>query len=292
MARIFIAGSNGQLGTDCQRVFAEHTLLAQDMPEIDITSRDSVTSAMNEFKPDFLINCAAYTAVDKAESDESLCHAVNAVGPAVLARECKLNGTFLVHISTDYVFSGDRAVPEPWLETDVPSPVTVYGRTKLDGEKAIQSSGCRHAILRTAWLYGAHGKNFPKTMLRLALADPAKTIRVVNDQFGCPTCSMQLALQIKKLIEQPVPPTGLFHAAAQGHTSWYGFAREFLTLMNVPFTMEPCTTADYPTPAHRPANSILENAALKSLGICTMDDWRAALQDFVRQNRNSLITGG
>ncbi len=288
MAKILIAGSNGQLGTDCQSVFAEHDLLALDMPEIDITSRDSVASAIIDFKPDVLINCAAYTAVDKAESDQALCHAVNATGPALLAEECKRLGTLLVHISTDYVFSGDKAVPEAWLETDVPSPATVYGRTKLKGEKAIQSSGCRYAILRTAWLYGAHGKNFPKTMLRLALSDPAKTIRVVNDQFGCPTCSMQLALQIKKILDQPVPPTGLFNAAAQGYTTWYGFAREFLTLMNVPYKMEPCTTADYPTPARRPANSILENAKLKNLGLCIMDDWRTALGNFVAQNRSSL----
>jgi dTDP-4-dehydrorhamnose reductase len=289
MPKILITGSAGQLGVDCMDVLSGHNVRGLDLPHIDITSKDSVTRAIMEFKPDILVNCAAYTAVDKAESDEELCRAVNADGPAILASECRENNIYLIHVSTDYVFSGDRDIPEPWLETDEANPCTVYGKTKREGEMAIQASGCDYAILRTAWLYGAHGKNFLKTMLRLAMADSEKTIRVVDDQFGCPTWSYNLATQIKQLVECTEKPTGLFHAVSQGYTTWYGFAKEFLTLMNVPFKMEPCTTADYPTPARRPQNSILENAALKKCGICVMDDWKNALNGFTKANRLLLI---
>ena len=289
MSRILIAGCNGQLGNDCLRVLKHHDILAVDLPRIDITSASSVHDLIQHFKPGFLVNCAAYTAVDKAESDQKLCAAVNAAGPAVLADVCMKNDVFLVHVSTDYVFNGLRPVPEAWKESDTPDPTTVYGVTKLAGEQAIIASKCRYAILRTAWLYGAHGKNFPKTMLRLALADPKRTIRVVNDQFGCPTWSLRLANQIKAILESPAPPVGVFHAVAQGHTSWYGFASEFLRLMDVPHAIEPCTTADYPTPAKRPMNSILDDAALKAIGLCRMDGWKDALSEFVRENRTALL---
>ena len=289
MSRILIAGCNGQLGHDCVATLAAHEILALDVPRIDITSAASVRSHLADFHPDAVVNCAAYTAVDKAESDAALCRAVNAEGPRVLAEACRESGAYLVHVSTDYVFDGLREPPRPWRETDSTGPATVYGRTKLDGERAVAATGCRHAILRTAWLYGAHGKNFPKTMLRLALANPTKPLRVVADQYGCPTWSDRLARQIQKLIDQPAPPTGLFHAVALGHTTWYGFASEFLRLMDVPYTILPCTTAEYPTPAKRPANSILEDAALAHLGLCVMDDWHAALAAYVAAHRDALL---
>jgi len=289
VSRILIAGCNGQLGHDCVATLAAHEILALDVPRFDITSAASVRSHLADFHPDAVVNCAAYTAVDKAESDAALCRAVNAEGPRVLAEACRESGAYLVHVSTDYVFDGRREPPRPWLETDTPGPATVYGQTKLEGEQAIAASGCRHAILRTAWLYGAHGKNFPKTMLRLALANPEKPLRVVADQFGCPTWSDRLARQIKTLVEQPEPPQGLFHAVALGHTTWHGFASEFLRLMDVPHTIVPCSTAEYPTPAKRPANSILEDAALAALGLCVMDDWRAALAAYVAAHRDALL---
>ncbi len=289
MSRLLIAGCNGQLGSDCVTLFKKHELLPVDLPELDITSPESVRDLMAKFKPDCLINCAAYTAVDKAESDLDLCTKVNAVGPAVLAKACAETDTFLIHISTDYVFNGERPAPRPWLETDWPEPRTVYGKTKLAGEHAIADSGCRYAILRTAWLYGAHGKNFPKTMLHLALADPKRTIKVVNDQQGCPTWSLNLTEQIKAIIESASPPVGIFHAVSKGNTSWFGFASEFLRLMDVPHTLAPCTTAEYPTPAKRPANSILEDRALGELGLCKMNDWKASLALYVAQNRDALI---
>lgn len=289
MAKILIIGSKGQLGHDCIRTFAQHTTRAVDLPEIDITSLPSVQSICSEFRPDFVINCAAYTAVDQAESDAARCARINTEGPQILAAVCQQLNAFLVHISTDYVFRGDRTPPQPWLESDTPDPQTVYGRTKLAGEEAIVVSGCRFAILRTAWLYGIHGKNFPKTMLRLALATPSKPIRVVADQFGCPTGSAELAHQIRTLIEAPIPPQGRFHATAQGFTSWFDFAKAFLTLMAVPHTLIPCTSAEYPTPAKRPTNSILEDAALKAQGLCSMPNWHDALAQFVQTNRQTLL---
>lgn len=289
MSRLFITGCNGQLGSDCVQLFNNHELLPVDLPILDITSPESVRERIATFKPDYLINCAAYTAVDKAESDAGLCAKVNADGPAILAKACAEANVFLVHISTDYVFNGERPAPRPWLETDLPEPRTVYGKTKLAGEQAIALSGCRYAILRTAWLYGAQGKNFPKTMLRLALADAKRTIKVVNDQQGCPTWSLNLTEQIKALVESASPPVGVFHAVSKGSTTWYGFAAEFLRLMEVPHTLAPCSTSEYPTPAKRPANSILEDHALTALGLCKMNDWKTSLAHYVAQNREALI---
>lgn len=289
LPRLLIAGCNGQLGNDCVQVFKDYEILPVDLPELDITSPESVRGLIATFKPDALINCAAYTAVDKAETDIDLCTKVNVEGPAVLAKACADKNVFLVHVSTDYVFNGEKPTPRPWLETDLPEPRTVYGKTKLAGEQAISAAGCRYAILRTAWLYGTHGKNFPKTMLRLALADSDRTIKVVADQYGCPTWSLNLAEQIKALVEAPSLPVGVFHAVSRGSTTWHGFAAEFLRLMNVPHTLAPCTSTDYPTPAKRPVNSILEDRALDELGLCKMNHWQTSLARYVGQNRGALI---
>lgn len=288
-SKILITGSRGQLGTACQTSLKHHRLHSLDLPEIDIASPPSVQAACDAFKPDCLINCAAYTAVDQAETDQTACARVNTEGPRVLAKACAERNIYFIHISTDYVFNGNRPVPQPWTETDTPDPQTVYGHTKHAGECAIADTACRYAILRTAWLYGANGKNFPKTMLRLALADPARTIRVVNDQHGCPTSAADLAQQIKTLIDAPEHRTGCFHAVARNHTTWFDFAETFLRLMKVPHLLEPCTTAEYLTPAKRPANSILENRALGALGLCVMNTWEDALTQFVAQNHDALL---
>lgn len=288
-ARILITGCRGQLGTACRASLAHHALNCLDLPEIDIASPVSVQAACEAFKPDCLINCAAYTAVDQAENDVAACSRTNAEGPRVLAQTCAKNNIYFIHISTDYVFDGNRPVPQPWTEADTPNPKTVYGHTKLAGERAVANAGCHYAILRTAWLYSANGKNFPKTMLRLALAGPDRTIRVVNDQHGCPTSAYELAQQIKTLVDAPERPTGIFHAVARNHTTWHGFAEAFLRLMRVPHSLAPCTTADYPTPAKRPANSILENRALDAHGLCVMNTWEEALAQFVAENHDALL---
>jgi dTDP-4-dehydrorhamnose reductase len=205
----------------------------------------------------------------------------------VLAGWANRNGACLVHLSTDYVFDGCRPPPLPYLETDVPNPQSYYGVSKLAGEQAVQSSGARHAILRTAWLYGLHGANFLKTMLRLALRAPEQPIRVVNDQHGSATWSGRLALQIARVIESGAE--GLFHASAEGHSTWFELAGLFLRAMRVPHKLAPITTAEYPTAARRPANSILENARLKEAKINRMEPWDADVLAFADRFRERLL---
>lgn len=285
MNQILIIGCNGQLGTDCMSVVPQASGI--DFPEIDITDRFQTLETLTRLSPAAIVNCAAYTAVDACESDP-LCWKVNADGPKHLAEWAAANDVLLVHVSTDYVFSGDKPFFEACVETDATDPVSEYGKSKLAGERAVLASGARAAILRTAWLYGSTGKNFLKTMLRLALQNPEKEIRVVNDQFGSPTWSHTLARQIAAVIQTKA--TGVFHATSEGHCSWFDLASRFLQLMDVPHRIAPCTTADYPTPAKRPANSILENAALKKAGINLFGDWEEELDCFVEGNREALLS--
>jgi dTDP-4-dehydrorhamnose reductase len=196
------------------------------------------------------------------------------------------NDAYLLHVSTDYVFDGQRTLFEPYLESDGTAPVSEYGRSKRRGEEFVLESGAQAAILRTAWLYGAHGKNFLKTMLRLALQDSEREIRVVNDQFGSPTWSMSLARQMAAVAEDRL--TGVFHATSEGHGSWYDLARTFLEKMEVPFRMVPCDSSEYPTPARRPKNSILENQRLKEAGINLFRDWKEELDAFVQEHAEAL----
>jgi dTDP-4-dehydrorhamnose reductase len=286
--RVLVTGSKGQLGQDCLRVFrADHDVRGLDLPEFDVAAPERVAEALGGFGPDLVINCAAYTQVDRAESERDTARRVNADGPRLLAEFIERRGGHLVHISTDYVFDGRRAPPEPYVETDAPGPACVYGATKLEGERSVQGATRRHTIVRTAWLYGAGGANFLKTMLRRAVARPGETIRVVNDQHGSPTWSYRLALQLRKLAE--AGSRGLYHATAEGHCTWYELARAFLEAMGVEHRLVPCATAEYPTPARRPGNSILENARLKAAGLNVMVDWRSDLEEFVRAHRADLL---
>jgi dTDP-4-dehydrorhamnose reductase len=280
MQKILIVGSNGQLGHDCLEVFKENNVIGLDLPEIDITSLESLCSVININKPDVIVNCAAYTNVDAAENDEENAWKVNALGPKNLAKICNEKKIFLLHISTDYVFAGNRSLPEASIESDATAPVSVYGTTKLEGENAVAAETSDYAILRTAWLYGIHGKNFLKTMLRLAEEDSERVIRVVSDQYGSPTFSRTLAKQIKEVVEYRA--TGIFHAAGEGYCSWYDLAKTFLEQYGIPFKMEACTSDEYPTAAKRPTNSILENRRLKELKINVMVDWRVDLAEFTK----------
>ena len=284
MKNILIIGCNGQLGSDCMQVLAGAE--GVDFPEIDIANRERCLRKLDQLKPTVLVNCAAYTAVDACESDPA-CWKVNADGPKHLAEWAAANDAFLVHVSTDYVFSGNKPLYEACVETDETGPVSEYGRSKLAGEQAVLESGAKAAILRTAWLYGANGKNFLKTMLRLALQDAAREIRVVNDQFGSPTWSHTLARQIEAVIAAQA--TGVFHATSEGYCSWCELADSFLSMMDVPYRMAPCTSEEYPTPAKRPANSILENEHAKTLGINKFKDWKEELALFVRKHRDGLL---
>ncbi|SLM32997.1 RfbD [Desulfamplus magnetovallimortis] len=286
--KILLCGSNGQLGCDCIRVFEkEHKVMPFDLPEMDITDKQNVADLMQKTSPDLVINCAAYTQVDKCETNGDAAWAVNVEGAANLAEECRKLGALLFHVSTDYVFDGTKEPPLSYSETDPVNPLSVYGKTKLEGEKRIAEITEHHIIVRTAWLYGIGGQNFLKTMLRVALSDPERTIKVVNDQFGSPTWTLRLALQMERLIK--IQGQGIYHATSEGYCSWYELAINFLKLMEVPFNIVPCATSEYPTPARRPANSILENVRLKRSDNNKMTGWRHGLEQFVSRYRQELL---
>jgi dTDP-4-dehydrorhamnose reductase len=283
-----ITGAKGQLGADCERVFRKrHEVRAVARDEMDITDVSNVDSRIKQFLPDVIINCAAYTKVDKCETDRDAAWKVNVAGAENLAGGAEKYGSRLIHVSTDYVFDGRKSVPEPYVEIDETNPVSYYGMTKLEGEKAVKRAVGRFIIVRTAWLYGLSSQNFLKTMLRLALKNPNGKVKVVNDQFGSPTWTYRLALQIADLVETNI--TGIVHATAEGHCTWFELADYFLKKMDVPHTVIPCTTSEYPTPAVRPMNSILDNRKLKDKGMNIMAHWKADVDEFVFNFRKVLI---
>ncbi|HOW97620.1 MAG TPA: dTDP-4-dehydrorhamnose reductase [Kiritimatiellia bacterium] len=279
--RIFVTGSKGQLGRDSLDVFASLAEVAGlDLPDLDIADAGAVERTLSAFKPDAVINAAAYTQVDRAETDREAARRANADGPRVLAEYVERHGGLLVHVSTDYVFDGRRPPPRPYVETDPTGPASVYGRTKLEGEEAVRRATERHLILRTAWLYGASSRGFLRAILGRAVSNPGAPLRVVNDQFGSPTWSWRLARQIRKALEGGA--RGLYHAAGEGACTWFDFAAEFLRLLNVPARVEPCPATEYPRPAPRPRNSVLENARLKAEGLQVMRPWAEDLAEFAR----------
>jgi dTDP-4-dehydrorhamnose reductase len=286
--KIIIIGAGGQLGSDCCNLLStDNQVIGCDLPRIDIGNKTSVDTYLNETRPDVIVNCAAYTAVDACETELDLSWKINAEGPKFLAQAADRLGSRLIHISTDYVFDGTKPPPQAYCETDAPNPLSQYGRSKLAGEQAVAIGCANHVILRTAWLYSAYGKNFLKTMLKLALNNPQQQLKVVDDQYGSLTWSYTLTEQIRRLLHSDL--TGILHATSEGHSTWYGAARYFLDAMGVPYSMRPCTTAEYPTPAHRPANSILENHLLKQAGIATFGNWQEDIDRFVAKHREQLL---
>jgi len=286
MTRWLVTGAAGMLGRDLTALLTargeEFTALARD--DLDITDGGAAASAVSAVKPDVVVNCAAWTAVDAAEEHEAEALAVNGHGPANLAAACAGLGAVLVHPSTDYVFHGDASAP--YAEDAAPAPAGAYGRTKLAGERAVLAALPEAGyVVRTAWLYGAHGKNFVKTMLRLARSDVAPG--VVADQYGQPTWTADVAAKIYDLVTSAAP-AGIYHATSSGQTTWFGFAEEIFRLHHdleiqdrdterARLTPRPLTTAEYPTPAKRPAYSVLGHAAWHAAGIAPIGDWKDAL---------------
>lgn len=287
--KLVIIGCKGQLGTDCCNILArENETTGCDMPCVNIGNSERVDRYIAENRPDAIINCAAYTAVDACEKEPELCWRVNAEGPKYLAQAARRYNCRLIHISTDYVFDGTLEPPNGYTEKDSPNPLSEYGKSKLAGEQAVLEHAPNHIILRTAWLYSPYGRNFLKTMLRLAVQDPKRSLQVVDDQYGSLTWSYTLAQQIQKLLGTDLQ--GIVHASSEGHSTWYGAARYFLDAMNVEHNLQPCTTAEYPTPAPRPANSILINTRLNTAGISTFTTWQEDIDTFVHLYREQLLT--
>ncbi len=289
--KILLLGKNGQVGWELQRALAPlGELVALDRAGGgDLNDLPGLERTVRKVQPQVIVNAAAYTAVDKAESEPALAQTINALAPGVLAREAERGKALLVHYSTDYVFDGSGAVP--WTESDPTGPLSVYGRTKLEGEQAIAASGCRHLIFRTSWVYGARGGNFAKTMLRLA--GEREQLSVIDDQMGAPTGADLLADVTAHAIRHVLPPmrhndltpSGIYHLAAAGETSWCGYARFVLQqagrsgckLKAGPEQVRPIPTADYPTPAKRPHNSRLDTTRLQNTFGIQLPHWESGV---------------
>ncbi len=288
--KILLFGHSGQVGWELQRSLAplgEVVVLDGATPatrRADFTQPEALAALVREMRPDVIANAAAYTAVDRAESEPDLARAVNATAPGVLAREAAALGATLVHYSSDYVFDGSGSTP--WTEDSPTAPLNVYGRTKLEGERLIRDSGCRHLILRTSWVYGARGGNFAKTMLRLAAERDRLT--VVNDQIGAPTGADLLAdvtaHALHRLRREPAL-AGTYHCAAAGQTSWHGYAQlvvewaraQGLPVAVAPDAVVPVPTSAFPAAARRPLNSRLDSGRLQSTFNLTMPPWQAGV---------------
>jgi dTDP-4-dehydrorhamnose reductase len=302
LSRILITGTSGQLGFELMECLAgQGEVIAAGRERMDLSRPDSIRRAVREIEPDLIVNAAAYTAVDQAESDPELAMAVNGIAPGILAEEAQRLGTVLIHYSTDYVFDGSKT--EPYSEDDAPCPINVYGRTKLAGERAIQAVDAPHLILRTSWVYSRRGKNFLLTILRLARE--REELAIVDDQIGAPTWSRALAIATGGILQQLgygkpefggacKARSGIYNATAAGQTSWHGFAAAILAhaasaqpgrfpyaLNRVP-VLKPIPTEQYPLPARRPRYSVLANAKLQSVFGVVAPDWKASLADCMR----------
>ncbi len=286
--KILITGGHGQLGSDVSSLLGRtHDVFSYGSRELDISDREKLNSVLSIHQPDVLVNCAAYTAVDDCETKKEQAWKVNAEGPENLAKAMEAVRGRIIHISTDYVFDGNKPSTEGYNEDDPVAPLSEYGKSKLAGEKAIAAHSSNYLILRTAWLYGWQGKNFLKTMLQLALADPARELKVVDDQYGSLTWTATLARQIQAVLSSDLQ--GIAHATAEGASTWYQGACYFLDSMEVPYNITPCSTAEYPTPAHRPANSILENSRLKQTGLSVFNSWQEDIDQYVKLHKEELI---
>lgn len=274
--RIILTGGKGMLGRTLQRQLHRHDLLVADLPDVDITSRASVEAAFSGFRPDVVVHAAAMTQVDACETEVDRAYRVNALGSAFVARAAESCRAHLIAVSTDYVFSGE--LDRPYHEFDVPCPRTVYGASKYAGEQAVRQHCPNHTIVRIAWLYGEQGPSFLHTMMRLG-AEAGAPLKVVDDQVGNPTSTDAVAELVERLIRDPIP--GVVHGSCEGEATWYEFARTIFERAGLARGVQPCTTAEYPRPAPRPANSRLEKRALRLAGQAPMPHWREALERYL-----------
>ncbi len=291
--KILLTGKDGQVGFELSRSLAIlGQVVAVDQAECDFADEASVRSLIREIRPDVIVNPAAYTAVDRAEGDAELARLVNAVAPTIMAEEANKLGSLFVHFSTDYVFDGNKR--GAYTELDAPNPLSVYGATKYAGELGVQEACSRHLILRTSWVVGAHGNNFPKTMLRLA--QERDSLSVVSDQFGAPTSASFLADLTAHLVRQASTgnasfPYGLYHSTAAGKTNWHEYAcyviKQALLLGKpirvLPDSIKSIATADYPTAAKRPLNSLLDCSKLSKTFGFNLPSWQSGLDHILDQ---------
>jgi len=285
---ILLTGSNGQVGWELQRVLAPNAkVIALNREQLDLSRSDAIRQAVREHRPNIIVNPAAHTAVDKAESEPDLAMAINGTAAGVLAEEAKKLDALLIHYSTDYVFDGTKA--SPYVESDTPNPQSVYGKTKLAGEQAIQAVDGKHIIMRTSWVYGVHGGNFVKTILRLA--KERNELRIVADQYGAPTWARLLAESTAQIIgKYSGDKSGVYHLTPTGRTNWHQFAEEIVrlarqyddALKDKPLAIHPIATHEYPVPAKRPANSSLSTEKIRTSFGLELPRWEDDLAECVR----------
>ncbi|NTU53730.1 MAG: dTDP-4-dehydrorhamnose reductase [Chlorobiaceae bacterium] len=290
---ILVTGSRGQLGSELLNLWRDderHNLIFRDLPELDITDEAQVNAVCRELSVSVIVNCAAWTAVDKAENEVAAAFRVNRDGAAVLAAAAKAAGALLLNVSTDYVFDGNGC--RPYLEDDQVSPCGVYGQSKWEGEEAIRSIGCSHIIIRTSWLYSVYGLNFVKTMLRLGRE--REQIGVVFDQVGSPTWAADLARAIVSMLERLDPErhyADTFHYSNEGVCSWYDFAKAIMDAAALSCKVMPIESSDYPTPAKRPQYSVLNKRKIKELWGLEIPHWHDSLLKMLEQLEESSGKG-
>lgn len=277
---VLVTGASGQLGQALQFIQLKHSeiqFIFASSADLDITNEEKVVSFFESNQIDFCINTAAYTAVDKAESESEKANTVNVIGPENLAKACKASGVTLIHISTDFVFDGTSS--KPYSEEDPTNPIGVYGQTKLNGEKKVADNCTKYYIIRTSWVYSQFGNNFMKTMLRLA--QDRDILNVVNDQIGTPTNAVDLAEAIVAIIKHPNSSeeqnSGIYNFSNEGTCSWFDFAKEIFRINAIPITVNPIPTEAYPTPAKRPAYSVLDKSKIKAIFDINIKPWQESL---------------
>ena len=291
---VLVTGAKGQLGQAIQSISANYPeihFVFCDSSTLDISNLNNVEQIFKQYKPQYCINAAAYTAVDKAESEPEKANLINVIGAKNLAESCKKFSTILLHVSTDFVFDGDssklslRAQSRGYSENDIPNPTGVYGQTKLDGEKAIQETFDNYYIIRTSWVYSQFANNFMKTMLRLAAE--RENLSVVNDQIGTPTNAIDLAEVLIKIISHeersrsaflPISTFGIYNFSNEGQCSWYDFAKKIFEVNNIKINLQPIPTTSFPTPAKRPSFSVLDKSKIKDIFGITILNWENSLK--------------
>lgn len=279
MSKVIVIGSNGQLGNEFKHLnilYQNLNFVFVDLPDIDITNEESILSVFEETKPDYIVNCAAYTAVDKAESETELATLVNVTGPGLLAKHANAFNAKLFHISTDFVFDGTSH--KPYIESDAINPISIYGKTKADGELKVIAESANSIVIRTSWLYSKFGHNFVKTMIRLG--EERDTLNVVFDQIGTPTWARDLAICIITMIESKLVLNSdhrIFHYSNEGVASWYDFASEIMRIKELNCLVYPILAKEYPTPAARPHFSVMDKTYIKETYNRSIPHWKDSL---------------
>jgi len=286
--RILLIGSTGMLGSDCREVLSgDYEIIAPDRKELDIISWDQVIETLQEVSPDIVLNCAGFSNVDACETEPFKVRKVNVEGPRNLAQGAARFKCKLVHISTDYVFNGKKNIPQPYFEDDATDPLSAYGKSKMDSEVGVRENAPNYAIVRTSWLYGRNGANFIHSLLTNALGKKMKSLKIINDQFGSPTWTYSVALQIKELLKRDAK--GTFHATSEGYCTWFKFAKTIFKKLKLKVSLEPVSLADYPHVAKRPVNCILENRLLKKQGLNLIPEWEKDIKAYLSKFGPDLV---